>query len=290
MTNLRKLVPTTVVGVLALVGGYALALRSNPSVEAAPALGADIHDRQNEPGAADTAPARSGSVIGSEVNAEIRIPARQSAKAAPPIQIPAVPDACDRAPSLTLEVVVHTGAGPDLRKTITRTATRVHVKFGESAKGPEWLLIRNPVVPTRVDATLVNHSHEAILEYDDTALRNMGIATGWAEVVALGVNPNSLTEAKGPPAERRLSNVSFANFALEEAGASAETLWWSDSACLPLSVSKKLASAQTSTITSISERIDAELLKDPRSRYPTYQSVEAIDWLEKHHDEGHESH
>jgi hypothetical protein len=59
---------------------------------------------------------------------------------------PDVPEALVNPPNLTAEVETLNATGERAskqRKTITRTATRVHVSLGDDAI--EWLFIRNPI-------------------------------------------------------------------------------------------------------------------------------------------------
>jgi hypothetical protein len=201
--------------------------------------------------------------------------------------VPDVPDELATAPALTADMEMR-GVGRQgrtvVRKTITRTADRVHVSLGP--QGPEWLFVRNPHDGRRMTGTLIDHDHEVLIEYDESELRNTGIGRGWADVAGLGVQPEALRELRLTRRIRRIAGLRAAHRVLPR-GASGRVreLWWSDEAAAPLLASiEDGASRAELRVRRLRLAADESLLRDPRVRFPSYQVMDVHDHREKHHE------
>ncbi len=69
---------------------------------------------------------------------------------------------------------------PEVPSELEEGPARVLISLGPV--GPDWLFVRNPVDPRRVSATMIDHRARLLVEYDESELRNAGIARGWADV------------------------------------------------------------------------------------------------------------
>jgi hypothetical protein len=167
-------------------------------------------------------------------------------------------------------------------ETITRTAERMHVSQTDS--GIEWLFVRNAVDARRASASLIDSRARTIVEFDESELRNTGVARGWADVVALGVWWDGLQGLEATGREQTLGGYRFVELRPKQGeGGPFKELWWSHDAVVP---SRLTSSDQTleMVVKSISPRVDAALLLDPRQRFPGYEVQDVADYREKHHE------
>jgi hypothetical protein len=252
-------------------GGYLLAPRKSGSAKA------------------ETESARAGALSAPPAQPAVILPERRSDDGAKPALPPELPRGCEAPPAVAVEVSVGTPNAVAMTKFITRAAHRAHVKLGTQPEAPEWLFVQNQVDPRRVSGSLIDHSKRAILEHDDTALRNSGISRGWADVVGLGVDPQLLASLTAAPTQHELGGFSFQERRASTAASALREVWWNEQLCLPLRVvagtSERLV---TTNVVKLDLKTNEELLRDPRQRFPSYQVVDAIDWLEQHHDEAGE--
>jgi hypothetical protein len=126
-------------------------------------------------------------------------PKRRAADAAlaPPPPLPA--DAETISPA-TLDIIVRPRADAErrsqVRETISRTVDRIHLKGHD---GREWLFERNPLDPRRVSATVIQHAAKTLVLYEETDLRIMLGIRGWADVLALGFDRQSVSIERTRP-------------------------------------------------------------------------------------------
>jgi hypothetical protein len=270
----------------AMAAGYALALRSSVTNDARGGANEPASEQSAQDLAEGDLPPRGpNEQVGDEVGAPIQLPSRLMDNHHAPLVLSALTRSCLNAPPVTVEVLVTAPGKPHLTKTVTRTADRVHVRLGKGHGAPEWLFTRNPVDIRRVSAQLVNHDERAIMEYDDTALRNSGTAFGWADVVGLGLDAAQLATYSNTAKERNADRLKFNLFETSKPNRGSSQVWWSEEACLPQElITPTPAGLQSSKIVALKHAVDPEVLKPAGVRYPTYTIVEAIDWLEKVHD------
>ena len=217
-------------------------------------------------------------------------PSRASARPVAPVVIPEVPRQLASALAVTAEVEIRgSGHHPKARqrKFITRTADRVHIGLGREVS-PEWLFVRNGTDGRRMSATLIDHEHSVLIEYDESELRTAGLGRGWADVVAMGVEPEALDRME-PTGRSRLIAGHRAIEKRLAPGTSGRIreLWWSDEAAVPLRVSIEDGSSRREIrVRSLRRAADESLLRDPRERYPDYRVMDVSDYREKHHSPG----
>lgn len=217
-------------------------------------------------------------------------PARKPRAAPPSLSLPSLPAGCAQPPEYTAEVrtTVEGAPGAAQRKRISRAAHVVHVRLGDAPLAPEWVFFQNRVDPRRVQGTLIDHAQRVLLEHDDSALRNSGIAASWAEVVSLGLAPAALAAlvpVKTRPAS--YAGLDFIRYSVHAKASPAAEVLWNHSSCLPLRITIASSPARSSELVALAKGIDRELLQDPRRRFPDYRVVDAIDWLEQHHESTH---
>ena len=220
-------------------------------------------------------------------------PERTKQRPAPAFSVPDVPPSLANAPAVTLEIETRQlgdRRAPVTRKTVTRTAERVHVSLGP--KAPEWLFIRNTKDPRRMSATLADHEHTTLVEHDESELRILGLGRGWVDVVALGVEPEALTELQPTGRKQVLSGITFAELrAPAESKSRIRELWWSDAATAPLRIMAEQGPTRFETrVRSLRRQVDPLLLRDLRERYSGYKVMDVADYREAHHDDGHSDH
>ncbi len=234
--------------------------------------------------AAPTAAASASLLAGPTVpNASIAAPERSKAQRQVEFTMPEVPAALANAPAVTLELEVRASGGASQRKTVTRSAGRLHVAIGQG--GPEWLFVQNAADPRRVSATMANHPRHTLVEYDESELRLTGLGRGWADVTSLGVEPEQLRKFAPSARARVVSGFRFVEMLRADAAGGIRELWWSEEAAIPLRfVTGDGAERREVTARNIRREVNADLLKDLRDRYPTYAVMDVADYREKHHE------
>lgn len=218
---------------------------------------------------------------GTEAPAPLIRPVRATDRP-PPVAVPEVPDDLARPPAITAELETRVerrgAAAVAQRRTVLRTADRVLIRFDEAA--PDWLFVRNPVDPRRVSATMIDHQERLLVTYDESDLSAGGLGRGWADVASLGVEPEVLARARPTGRSRTAHGVRFDERRHEPSGSE---LWWSAETGLPLRVVFDERGARTEILLRrVSHGADAELLRDPRGRFPAYASIDVTDLREKH--------
>jgi hypothetical protein len=213
-----------------------------------------------------------------EVVDAIDLPSRRSppSPVAPP---PDVPAALVAPLALTLSLERVDPAGGRRRETIARSSDHVHIERSDEAV--EWLFIRNPRDPRRVAARWVDHAKRVIVEYDESELRVMGIARGWADVAALGARFDSLASLAPTGRTRQHSGLSFVELGPSGGGEGAR-VWWSDEAA----VAVPSHPADVDALLRLRRGADPELFLDPRRRFPGYAAFDVADYRERRHDHG----
>ena len=56
----------------------------------------------------------------------------------------------------------------------------------------EWLYVRNPIDPRRVSGVMIDHETRVLVTYEESDLRNARGIRGWLDVLALGLDPDTL--------------------------------------------------------------------------------------------------
>jgi hypothetical protein len=185
---------------------------------------------------------------------------------------------------VTVEVLICrepvVGRAQSARQTITRSAERVHIAASD---GSEWLFERNVRDPRRVLGSLINHASRAIVLYDESDLRTALGLQGWASVLTMGFDPESLTSLKRSGESRTLGGVTFSQYVSDREDASTREVWWSDEQIFP---SEFVAADATGTtrfsVDSVRPGADEVLFQAAASRFPAYRVFELADWLEGH--------
>ena len=203
---------------------------------------------------------------------------------APPAAPPALPAAAERVTPLTLEMAVRwkplAGRAQTLQQTVSRTADRVHVAAGH---GREWLFERNVRDPRRVSGFLIDHASRAIVAHEESDLRMMMGIRGWADVVMLGFDRDTLGDFTRTAQTRIIGGLRFARYAPDRRDAGTGDLWWSEEYVLPCEFTTGDSNGLTRfSITRIRAGVDPSLLRPPESRFPKYRVFNIADWLERH--------
>lgn len=202
-------------------------------------------------------------------------PVRRPAADAPVAPPPPLPAAADRVPSLTLQTRVRKHAGGrvhEVQQTITRTADRIHVS---ARGGGEWLFERNPRDPRRVSGHFIDHAAKTIVYYSDSDLRNVLGIPGWAHVLTLGFDHQTLASLEPSTGVRVVGPLSFTGHVARGGGRRAE-VWWNTEAALPAEVSMAEGTSRL-VVEQVTATVDARLLQPPGVRYPAYRQVELAD-------------
>lgn len=218
---------------------------------------------------------------------EVALPTR-SEHSTGAFTLPELPAGLAQPPALTAELELPAGPDPSAprqRRTVTRSAERVHVSL--PARAIEWLFVRNSVDGRRVSASLIDHRMRTIVEYDESELRTARIASGWADVVSFGVPLRALQESSPTGRSRSFAGFEFIERRAREGGADTNEVWWSDEAAAPLRLSGA-KDAPDLEMTSLRATIDPSLLVDPRRRFPGYAVMDIADFREAHHDHSSE--
>jgi hypothetical protein len=172
------------------------------------------------------------------------------------------------------------GEARTMRQTIHRTADRIHVA---SSAGREWLFERNVRDPRRVFGWAVDHASRVIVVYDESDLRAALGLRGWANVLTMGFDPESLSDLKASGRTRSLEGIAFAHHAAAREDAEIREVWWSDDEIFPCEfVTADAAGSTRFTVESVRVGVDAALLQPPPTRFPAYRVFELADWLERH--------
>lgn len=212
---------------------------------------------------------------------------RNSAASQESVVLPDLPNALETAPAVTLEfetrVTLRNRVVRQLRR-ITRSKDRLHMHV--RGEPHEWLFLRNATDPRRVSGILVDHRKQALVEHDESELRNLGIARGWADVALLGVTPEQLREATLHGSAEKRFGLRFLRFDAPTADNDPPAaFWWSPEHSLPLRFSAPNGSRSSVThLLRLDLNFDASVLRDPRARFPSYESIDIADFREKHHE------
>ncbi len=193
----------------------------------------------------------------------------------PPPELPAA--AHTISPS-TIDLVFQRAGAELVRHAVTRTEARVHVRQSASR---EWLYVRNPRDPRRVNGALADHTRRVIIQYGESDLRNWQGVRGWLDVLTLGVDPWSVGSPVPGEASRQLGSLSFVRYdrVLAEG---AERTWWCAGELLPLEALQETPAGRTVlTVERIDQHVDRDLLADLEVRYPDYQAIDLAEWLER---------
>lgn len=234
------------------------------------------------PGSARMSAAQQSATSGDEAVVLV-LPARREADA-PPAGPPDLPPGAERVTPVTVEALIRRqppgGEARTVRQTITRAADRVHVA---ASGGREWLFERNVRDPRRVFGWAIDHASRVIVVYDESDLRTALGLRGWASVLTMGFDLESLAGLKRSGQSRSIEGIAFAHYASDREDAAIREVWWSDDQIFPCEfVTADGTGSIRFTVESVRVGVDATLLQAPPSRFPTYRVYELADWLERH--------
>lgn len=220
--------------------------------------------------------ARTGDVV-------IVRPTRRTLDALAPA-VPDLPASADRVTPLAFDVVIRResldGRSSSIRQSVTRTASRVHLKIGD---GTEWLFERNVVDGRRVTGTRVAHDDRTIVVYEESALRNWLGLNGWADVLTLGLDVESRSGLTPSRHARTQGGVRFVKHVATHGYARLLEAWWSEDQALPAGFTVRDAAGTTiMSIERLRASIDETLLEAPAVRFPAYPVRDLAEWLEGH--------
>ncbi|MGC4067130.1 MAG: hypothetical protein QM784_21320 [Polyangiaceae bacterium] len=193
--------------------------------------------------------------------------------------------------SLRLETTIEeNGRVLHQRKRVMRTSQFVSVK--PEGVAHEWWFARNQRDPRRVSGILVEHQRRAIVEYDESELRTLGIARGWLDVVSLGMGADALNGLTDTGETQMALGLDFREWS-EKSGTQAPRnfVLWNGTESLPLRTrSRTQAGFIEQRLLEVRFDVDTSQLREPRERFPEYRVMDVADFREKHHEseEGHE--
>ena len=229
----------------------------------------------------------SGGLAAGDSGGRIELPARVSLPRTTVPEPPALPAAASALSPMTFELVStsQTPEGPRAKtiQTVLRTADRVLLV--PEVGGSEWLFQRNPVDSRRVSGYLVDHARRQVLVHHDSDLRNRMRLHGWADVLTMRFDPQSLAALHATGERETAGGETFDHYvARDQSAQGVSDVWWSDTLLLPLRLTVRAADAATTwTIERFEPGVDAERLDDPRKRFPQYTVLDISDSLERGH-------
>lgn len=201
---------------------------------------------------------------------------------APPAPPPDLPPGADGVEPVTLGVVIvrETSGGGEhvVRQTIARTRDRIHVTAGG---GREWLFERNPVDQRRVSGQLVDHARRTIVTHEESDLRNMLAVAGWSDVLLMGLDATALRRFTPTGQARMLAGLRFVRHVTDQQGAAVSDVWWNQDRALASAFTIRHAAGATRvSVDTMTQGVNAELLRPPSSRFPGYKVIDLAEWLE----------
>lgn len=194
-----------------------------------------------------------------------------------------MPAAAEGVRSLTLETVVRRQIGTHvetIRQTISRTADRIHVR---SRNGYEWLFERNLRDHRRAFGTLIDHRTRAIVFHDESDLRNIVVLRGWAQVLALGFDPELLDGLERSDRTMAVGAFRVVGYTSRRKDAELSEVWWNEREFLATGFTSTTAGGSvTFSVERIRRGVNGSLLRAPAERFPTYRTLDLAEWLERH--------
>jgi hypothetical protein len=229
----------------------------------------------------------SGGVAADEWGGRIELPARVSPPRTTVRDLPPLPAAASALAPMTFELVAtsETPEGPRGKTTQTVLRTADRVLLVPEGGGSEWLFQRNPVDNRRVSGYLVDHARRQVLVHHDSDLRNRMRLHGWADVLTMRFDPQSLAVLHATGERETAGGETFDRYvARDQPTQGVSDVWWSDTLLLPLRLTVRAADAATTwTIERLAPGVDVERLDDPRRRFPQYTVLDISDSLERRH-------
>jgi hypothetical protein len=138
----------------------------------------------------------------------------------------------------------------------------------------------------------VEHRRRAVVEYEESELRTLGIARGWLDVVSLGMGADALHGLTDTGETRAAFGMEFREWAEPGAPTAARDLvLWNSTESLPLRTRTHTPTgAVEQQLIELRFDVDPIQLRDPHERFPEYRAMDVADYREKHHEseEGHE--
>lgn len=206
---------------------------------------------------------------------------RRISKEQPPVARPTpVPASAATLPSLTF-VLETTRVDPRgthrTTQTITRTPNRIRVELPGGRQ--EWVFVRNLVYGDRASAYLIDHDAREIRFHDEGPLRSRLGIHGWMDVLTIRFDPGVLASLRQTGERRDAGGAPALRFVAREPREDGiAEVWWSDELLLPLSVTRRLGGAETTSVVARLSRTEKPiLLADPGAMFPEYKDVDAAD-------------
>lgn len=198
------------------------------------------------------------------------------------LRLPELPAAAERIAPLTLHLVLTPEGGPPrevVQQKVTRTAARVHIVASD---GAEWFFEQNPLDTRRGSGYLVQHAIRTIIVHEDSELRNLLGLTGWAQILSLGYDTETLSNLSATPAARVLNGIEFVRYTSKASDADPTELWWSSNDVLADGFTLTRPEGRWRvTISSVTREVDSKVLESPIARLPEYRVVTLSEWLEQ---------
>lgn len=160
---------------------------------------------------------------------------------------------------------------------ITRSPDRTRLELAGGRQ--EWLFVRNVVYGDRAAAYLVDHEAREIRFHDEGRLRSRLGIRGWMDVLTIRFDPGVLASLRQTGERRDAAGASALRFVAPEPREDGlAEVWWSEELLLPLSVTRRLAGAETTSVVAHLTRTEnSTLLEEPAARFPDYKGVDAAD-------------
>jgi hypothetical protein len=199
------------------------------------------------------------------------------------LEAPPLPAAAESLAPLKITIRTSIDGGATTTQLVTRTRDRVRLVLEGGRR--EWLFRRNPVHPERVDGDLIDHDARQILAHDDTQLlAGLGLR-GWADVIMMRFDPRLLPSLRATGAVERRGGAAFKRFlAADQEAQGIVDVWWSEPLLLPLRMTVHHGARRiTATIISFGPAEDPPALEAAASRFPDYESLDAVDAKEPRH-------
>ena len=221
---------------------------------------------------------------GQTANGWVLTEPKRRAPDAPLAAAPSLPAGAQSIEPTTFDIVLRRESplmkGQVVRQTVSRTSEQIHLRGNDNR---EWLFERNPIDHRRVSATLIDHSSKAIVLYEETDLRmTLGIR-GWADVLALGFDSQTLRHYKRTAETRAVGTMSFVRYVSTATSGSVDEVWWSEEQVLPSRFSIGEGGGRTRfSIERVRGGTDASVLRPATARFPEYSVYDLAGWLEKH--------
>ena len=163
-----------------------------------------------------------------------------------------------------------------LRQVVSRTADTIHIAGSDRR---EWLFERNTIDPRRVSAAVVEHASQTIVLYEESDLRMMFGIRGWADVLTLGFDSETLVRYKPTREVHAIGGIRFSRWAATDRAGSASDVWWSNEHALPAEFATGDGPGGTRVLIERARAgVNPAVVAPALHRFPKYRVVELADW------------